>query len=353
MSPDTPDAPDVEASAPDPGDAGAEAAVGSGRPKGLARLVGLLGLVVGVAAVAFVVATLVQRWPEVSDELRHAEVGWLVAALVLAATGMTIIGWGWRHVLRVLGVDAPLGGVIAWYYVGEIGKYVPGGVWPVLGRGELARHHGVPRSRAYASVGLSLALLYLAAMFVAAAFLPFALAGSGFSPWMLCLLALPVGLGLLHPAVLGRVAALASRLLRRELVVDIPSWRQTLGLLARYVPAWLCIGVATWCVARAVDPGADFARVCFSAILSWIAGFLAVPVPGGAGIREAVLYASSGLSKDVAVTVAVTARLGFVLVDVVGALIGAPIAGRRRRGVRVGRREDVVVERPPAPTDHR
>ena len=26
--------------------------------------------------------------------------------------------------------------------MGEIGKYVPGGVWPILGRGELARRYG-------------------------------------------------------------------------------------------------------------------------------------------------------------------------------------------------------------------
>lgn len=325
-----------------------EPTMGSGR-SGAARIVGMVGLVVGLAAIAFVVYTLLDRWGEVSDELADAEVGWLVAALGLAAAGMTFIAWAWRHVLRALGVDAPAGRVIAWYYVGEIGKYVPGGVWPVLGRGELARHHGVPRSRAYASVALSLALLYLAAMFVAVGFLPFAISGGGFSPWMLFLLALPVGVGLLHHSVLERLAATAGRLTKRDLELDIPRWGQSLSLLARYVPAWACIGTATWCVARAIDPGANFARVFFSAVLSWIVGFLAVPVPGGAGVREAVLYASSGLAESVAVTVAVAARLGFVLVDVVGAVAGSPLAGRRRTGVQVGRRPDRVVEPPDRP----
>jgi uncharacterized membrane protein YbhN (UPF0104 family) len=307
-----------------------------------AALVGLVGLLVGGAAVAFVVATLVDRWSEVSEEIRHAEVGWLVAAATLAALGMVTIAWGWRHVLALLGVRAPAPRVVGWYFAGEIGKYVPGGVWPVLGRGEIARRHGVPRTRAYASVALSLMVLYLAAMFVAVALLPFALSEEGFSPWMLCLLALPLGLALLHHSVLERMVALVERLTGRRVGIDVPRWDESLLLVARYVPAWFFIGTATWCVARALDPGASFARVCFAAVLSWIAGFLAVPVPGGAGVREAVLYASSGLSKAEAVTVAVAARLLFVVVDVVGALAGAPSVGRRREGVSVGPRPEAT-----------
>jgi uncharacterized membrane protein YbhN (UPF0104 family) len=142
--------------------------------------------------------------------------------------------------------------------------------------------------------------------------------------------------------VLERMVALVERLTGRRVGIDVPRWDESLLLVARYVPAWFFIGTATWCVARALDPGASFARVCFAAVLSWIAGFLAVPVPGGAGVREAVLYASSGLSKAEAVTVAVAARLLFVVVDVVGALAGAPSVGRRREGVSVGPRPEAT-----------
>jgi uncharacterized membrane protein YbhN (UPF0104 family) len=62
----------------------------------------------------------------------------------------------------------------------------------------------------------------------------------------------------------------------------------------------------------------------FSTVLSWVVGFLAVPVPSGAGIRETVLYASSGLPRSVAITTAVGARIAFVLVDLLGAALCAP-----------------------------
>jgi uncharacterized membrane protein YbhN (UPF0104 family) len=306
------------------------------KPGGATRLVSVVGLVLGLGAVAFVVKTLVHEWPRVSHEIEHAELGWLVVGMVCAIAAMTSIGWGWRSVMRVLGVDAPLRRVIPWYYVGELGKYLPGGVWPVLGRGELARRGGVPRTRSYASVAMSLGILYLSAMFVAAAFLPFAVSsGGGFSPWMLCLLALPVGVVILHHDVLGWLVGKIAGLTKREINLEIPAWKDSLLLVVRYIPTWLLIGTATWAVARSVTTDMGYSRVMFATILSWTVGFLAVPVPSGAGIREAVLYAASGLTHSQSVFTAVTARLIFVVVDVGGAAICAPIVRRMRGGAKV------------------
>ena len=293
------------------------------------------GLLVAAAAMYYVVRNLARSWPEASDALRNAELGWVAVAVVLAAGAMTSIGWGWRHVMRLLGVDVPIGRTIAWYFVGELGKYLPGSVWPVLGRGELARRGGVPRSRAYASVAMSLGLLYLSALFVAAAFLPFAL-GDGFNAWMLFLLALPVGVVALHHRVLARLVVVVERLTRRTVDIEIPQWRDSLLLVARYVPTWLLVGTATWAIARSLTPDASYPRVVFATVLSWTAGFLAIPVPSGAGIREAVLTASSGLDVGLAAATAIVARILFILIDVIGAAICAPIAGRKRSGAAVG-----------------
>jgi uncharacterized membrane protein YbhN (UPF0104 family) len=218
---------------------------------------------------------------------------------------------------------------VAWYYAGEIGKYLPGGVWPILGRGELARRGGVRRSAAYSSVALSLALLYLAAAVVACVLLPFALDGADRRVLAVLLLP-PIGIACLHPAVSGRVETLAGRVLRRPLEVRVPAFGEALVLVARYVPAWLLIGTSTWAVARALDPHASLARVVMATAVSWLAGFLAVPVPGGVGVREAVFVATVGhLEPGVAPTAAVVARVIFVAVDAAGAVLSARVAPRR------------------------
>ncbi len=229
---------------------------------------------------------------------------------------------------------------LAWYYVGELGKYLPGGVWPLLGRGELARRGGIAGSNAYAGVALSLVMLYLAGMSVAAAFLPFALSsGGGFSAWMLVLLSLPVGAGLLHHDVLERLLRLAARASNRSISIEVPRWTVSLMLVVRYVPTWLLLGTATYAVGRSVTSDLSYSRLMFATVLSWIVGFLAVPVPSGAGIRETVLVATSGLPVTTAITTAVGARLLFVLVDVVGAALAAPFV-RRRQGAIFDHRPD-------------
>lgn len=310
---------------------------GPARAKGRAvAITSVVGLLLGGGAMFYVVRRLVKDWPDASDALAHADLRWVGLAMVLAILAMSSIGWGWRYVLQILGVRAPTGRVIAWYFVGEMGKYLPGGVWPVLGRGELARRGGVPRTRAYTSVALSLAMLYLAAMFVATGFLPFSLSGGGFSPWMLFLLALPAGVILLHHTVLARLVALVGKVTKRDIEIEIPQWRDSLLLVARYVPTWFFVGTATWAIARSLTPDASYPKVMFATVLSWIAGFLAVPVPAGAGIREAVLAATSGLDGGVAAATAIVARIMFILVDVGGALISAPFAGRKRGGASVG-----------------
>lgn len=301
-------------------------------PSRAALLSTVVGVGVGGLAAVFVVRALLRDRAEIEDAIGRASPAWLATALVLAALAMLGAAAPWRRALQVLGTDLPRSQVLARYFLGEIGKYLPGGVWPVLGRGELARRAGTSRSAAYGSVALSLATLYLAAMFVVLVGSPALLGGEDGPGALLVLLLLPLGLLGLHPSFLGRALGLVERVTRRRLAVEIPSWSTSLGLVLRYVPAWIGVGAATWAVARALDPGAPVVEVATAAVLSWVVGFVLVPVPGGIGVREATFVAAaSSLAPGIAATVAVTARVLFVLVDATGAVAGSVVI-RRWRG---------------------
>jgi uncharacterized membrane protein YbhN (UPF0104 family) len=303
----------------------------------VARASTAVGAVLAVLAGFLVVRALTREWTEVRAALEDANVVWIVGALLLAGAGMTAIAFPWRRALRLLGGYLAYPEIVARYYLGEIGKYLPGGLWPVVGRGELAARAGVARVPAYGSVALSLGALYLAGMLVvlvgAPAILADAADGSnsdqGRYLWVLALL--PLGLLVLHPQVLERLRSLAQKVLRRQIDATIPPWRHSLVLVACYVPAWLLIGTATWAVARGLGQDVGWLDVAPAAVLSWVVGFVLVPVPGGVGVREVAFVAAAGaLDSGPAAAVALLARVLFVLVDAGGAVAAAAWLGRQR-----------------------
>lgn len=294
----------------------------------------MIGVAIAAVAGFFVVRAIANEWSSVRAALEDAEVGWLVAGVVLAAAAMVAIALPWRGCLAVVGVRVARGAALAWYFVGEIGKYLPGGIWPVVGRGELARRGGHPRPATYASVALSLALLYLAAMAVTAVLVPVRFLDEGSDAlWVLVLL--PFGLAALHHRPLEWLVRKLERFTQRELPMVVPRWQESLRLLVQYVPAWILVGTATWCIARAFDPDVDWITIAPAAILSWIVGFVLVPVPGGVGVREAALVALIGTSMGTGVrsAIAVTARLAFIVVDAGAALVCATVLHRWRAPV--------------------
>lgn len=285
----------------------------------LSRAATLVGLVLVVACVVFVGRRLADEWEQAEDSIRGADLGWLVLAVGLAALAMTSIAVGWKRVLGVLGAPVGTAASIAWYYVGEIGKYLPGTLWPLVGRAELARRGGVNRGVAYQSVVLSLLLLYLAA----------AVVGGAVAEPLVVVPFVAAAVVVLHPAVSEAALRVVRRATGAPLDLTLPSLRESLLLTAGYVPTWLLVGTATWAVARSLDPGAGWADVVPAAAASWLIGFVAVPVPGGVGVREAAFVAAAGsLPAGVGVSTAVVARLVFVAVDAAGAVLLAPRARR-------------------------
>ena len=110
------------------------------------RALGVAGAALGLAALGFVGATLADHGDELRDAVDGASVAWLLVALGLSALAMTSIALPWRHAIATLGGPLlPRRESVPRFFLGEIGKYLPGGAWPVVGRAELAVRAGVSR----------------------------------------------------------------------------------------------------------------------------------------------------------------------------------------------------------------
>jgi hypothetical protein len=297
-----------------------------------------------IAAVLLGLA-LAREWHDVSDSFDELTVlGVVLSGLVtVLAVGTTVLAW--RALLVGLGAYLPLRAAIRVFFVGQIGKYIPGSVWPVLAQMELSRDYGVGRAESASASLVVLALAVPSGGVVASATLPF-VSTSALGHYWWALLAIPVFLVVLHPAVLGRLLALAARLLKRPGVTQPLGMRHVLAAAGWLMLGFLLYGLAAWLVARDLHPSAGDGRLVLLAIgayaLAWTAGFLIIVLPAGAGVREAVLVLalSPALPKGPALLVAVVARLLATIADLVWAAIGFSLRPRTPLGTDGGGQAD-------------
>ena len=115
---------------------------------------------------------------------------------------------GWRVILRDLGSDLHLAPASGVYFVGQLGKYLPGSLWSVLVQADIASHLKVPRRRTAVTGLLALGLSLLTGLLVGLPAASFLLRrdADAFSWWVL--LAIPLVVVLCVPRLLNAIIAL-------------------------------------------------------------------------------------------------------------------------------------------------
>ena len=291
----------------------------------LARISSLIGVAIGIAGVAFVVKTLISKWDEVSDAFSQVDAINLVLSLLFGLAAMTSIGWIWVTMIVARSHNVRHRNAMSWYFTGQLGKYVPGGIWPIVGRAELAVRNGIPRLDAYASTGLSLVTTYAAAVVTIGIG---AAATTGHR-----LIAILIAIGLIaayaafsRPSLRAVIIRAASRISSSASSLTDP--KRLVRLTVLHIPAWLLMSLSTSVTATAFGANIGIADMLFITSTSWLAGFVVVGVPGGIGVREAVFTSLAGgiIGTPMAVSLALMSRVVFIAVDLSGALISNVIS---------------------------
>ena len=231
--------------------------------------------------------------PEVWAQAWSLRPGWLVASLVVYVVGFSCWGGFWRRLLARLGISRSVAATYRAYFIGQIGKYVPGKALAILLRASFLP--GVsPGIAALTAVYETLTTMAGGAL-LAMCLLPWLFADRGDLAWQaLGLLAL-AGVPIL-PSVFNRLVA---RLARPFLDPEIPPpripWTALPEGLAWATVGWGFLGVSAATLIHGLLPDpppltVDFVVRCvaFNA-LSYVAGFLALPAPGGLGVREVIM----------------------------------------------------------------
>jgi uncharacterized membrane protein YbhN (UPF0104 family) len=320
------------------------------------RVLTVLRIILAVLVVGAVGAAVARNWAAVSADLRKVDAGSLLLAAALCALAPVLTVLGWRRILADLGSPlhlAPAGGI---FFVGQLGKYLPGSVWSIVAQAEMGARLHIPRRRS-AVVGLiTMGLAAICGLAVGLPALPllFNRDDSRAVAWAM-LLALPLFALMLWPPLLNWGIALGLRVLHREPLEHSLSGRAVVYTAVCFIGAWLASGTHAWVLVQAVGGSTvgpahlALVSVCGFALASSLAMFTVV-LPAGVGAREGlmVLLLAPVTSPSAATAVVVLSRFLTVMADVVFALAGWAWARSHHlltsRAERV--HDGVVVEEP-------
>jgi len=217
-----------------------------------------------------------------------------------------------------LGVDPPRAESFRVFFVSQIGKYLPGSVWPVVAQMEFGKKTGIARRTMLAANALTLALGLAVGLIVGAALLPLT-SPSALRTFRWFFLFLPFLLALLHPrAIPGLLDWLFKRMGRPLLGQRLP-WSAMLRAAGWALLSWVLLGLHLYALTSGL--GVSGPRVLAATIggfaLAASAGILFVPAPAGIGIRDAVLIATLGVSMTgaQALGVGLASRVLLIVID--------------------------------------
>lgn len=292
------------------------------------RVLDLVRIVVATLVLVAVVVAVWRNWADVSGHLGDIPPGTLVAGFVLALLSPVLTQLGWRVLLADLGTRLALPAGASVFFVGQLGKYLPGSVWSVVAQADMGSRLGVPRRRMGVVGLLSILLSVITGAIVGIPAVPLLLARSGevtslwwFAPALVLLL-------LLWPRLLNWGIATLLRLLRREPLEHSLTAPAIVLTSMWFVLAWLSSGISILLLAHALSaqtPVRDLVvtSVCGFALASAI-GMFSVFVPAGVGVRDGVLALLLGalMPFPAAIAVVVVSRFFSVAADVVVAAVG-------------------------------
>lgn len=269
----------------------------------------------GLLVLGFLALYLARNWSEVASHPWRVEWSRLALATVCVLAAYSGFVLTWRRILGHLGGRLSVRDAHRIWYLGNLGRYVPGKVLQLAGTAYLARAKGVSPVLTVSASLTAQVFVLAAGMLVAAITLPELGAASGALAvlWPLGLAVAALLLLIVLSPALDAIYRLALRLVGKSGYHATIPVGERIVLLAISLLAWSAFGIGFWLFVGSVAPLAGDALVPMIGICAagYVGGYLAVFVPGGLGVREGLyaLLLAAYVPPPMAVAIAILCRL--------------------------------------------
>lgn len=278
-----------------------------------------------------------KHWLSIADFDWHLNIWFLLLSLACGELALALFAPMWRNHIDSFGYSVTHKEAYKVLYLSNLGRYVPGKIWQVLGILYLTRRKGIATEAAGAS------FVILQMFTIPASLLVFAVAsvleprvyfhqidifGPGTGYVVLALIVAVSATLIVFPGPVLRLGNFVLRKLRRPEVTFRLDKTVALKLFVGYFFIWVVYGLAFWLLLLAVagnsQPSAIAAIGVYCA--AYQVGYLLLFAPGGFGPRELVLGTLlMPFIGPIAPAVAIIARLWSILIETIAALIAVKI----------------------------
>ena len=211
-----------------------------------------LRLAVAGLFLAVIAVVLAGQWGQARPLLGRLSAPVILAAWVPVLAGIYATFRCWRAALADLGATLPHTGAMRVLYLGQLGKYLPGTIWPAVTQMRLGRDYRVRPRASGAAFAVFMLVLVGTGLLVGLPVIPL-LGRDAVAEYRWLVLVLPLFALALAPPVLNRAIALAIRALGRPPLPALLSLAGVVRVAGWALVSWLCYGVQVYLLARRLE----------------------------------------------------------------------------------------------------
>ena len=264
-----------------------------------------------------------ENWAQVKEASFTLSPLPFILSTIIFALSYFIQIWAWYLITVKLGIAISFSETLENWFYSQLGKYLPGKVWLLLGRFYLYESKGKPKKE------ISMALYFEMGTMILAGSLIFLVALLFFKEarpfyfvkhlWWVIFLFIFVFISL-HPRLLQRIFNWVLIRFQKEPIHLSISYSDILWILSICILSWAVGGVGFYLFIESIFPVSSKYILFLTGALaiSSTMGMIALFAPSGLGVREGALVylLSSMMPGAVAVVISIVTRVWMTLIDI-------------------------------------
>jgi hypothetical protein len=286
----------------------------------LRKKVKIIGMSLIILAVAFFIFyNLYTRWNELKQYTFSFDIIYIFifACILLLFYLLAPIIWGLS--LKLIGEKVSYKKILKVWHSAQLVRYIPGNIAFVLGRTEVGKKEGIPRTKNLIATSLELALVVIACLTIFLAYIIFSATNTGYFIFIL----IPLGLIGLHPRIFIPIINFGLKLIKKPKIESKIKYSKILVLFIIVLIIQLIEGIGYAFLLKTIfNYNLTFISLLkFAAIYegAWVIGFLSFLTPSGIGVREAALslLLEPYMPLTVAIIFSIFARVCCIILEVI------------------------------------